>query len=524
MCSGCRGWNWDWRARCMVCRSAAPPWAKGSGQAMRAAPAAPQPKADVDGWVEQPRGRRARQALGAARAPSQASGASSRSKASAGTGAGKGSPPPSSSGPSQVERLQAAVEQLEALHAAPPEGVASCFTEAVASQLEVKRGELEQAYQAAAEVKSAALPRAARMREEAWAARRAERKLNAARRAVEEKREARDAAEDHLQHAQEKLAILDNELEVAIRDLRVLKDEARDAEGLLTQLDGLHLAWQSNSFETTRAAARTQMAAVREQLAGPRQDEPRRKQPWAASCPMEDHGRENEDEPSEPKRIGAWAPRPGPERGQAERQGDAKGSWPHANASLTKKLAAEAAEDRPLVLGDGEAGWAHGFDAAVALSSGRGAVGLNLDTTKFYENPRHGAELVESFRAAEQVGCENPGMPARIDNSFAVSFGKNRPDAVGRAANLKAKLRAEGPVIISQCHTVAAAVRERARGKGQAQVLESSIAAKDQAPGAAVDVAEMNELDPKRLQWMLNDEPPSPEEAWDSSKPWAELS
>ncbi|CAK0890111.1 unnamed protein product, partial [Prorocentrum cordatum] len=56
-----------------------------------------------------------------------------------------------------------------------------------------------------------------------------------------------------------------------------------------------------------------------------------------------DLGSESEDLADEPKLNGAWAPRPAPERGQAERQSDARGSWPHVSANLTEELAAEAA-------------------------------------------------------------------------------------------------------------------------------------------------------------------------------------
>eukprot|EP00959_Pyramimonas_sp_CCMP1952_P017602 373524-Pyramimonas_sp.AAC.1 len=60
MCN-CGGWNWDWRAPCLGCGYAAPPWV------LDAAAARARPQADKDGWVDQPRGRRAqRQARGAA--------------------------------------------------------------------------------------------------------------------------------------------------------------------------------------------------------------------------------------------------------------------------------------------------------------------------------------------------------------------------------------------------------------------------------------------------------------------------
>eukprot|EP00959_Pyramimonas_sp_CCMP1952_P351213 7358047-Pyramimonas_sp.AAC.1 len=42
MCS-CGGWNWDWRASCLGCGYAAPPWALGMS------PAKAGPKADKDG-------------------------------------------------------------------------------------------------------------------------------------------------------------------------------------------------------------------------------------------------------------------------------------------------------------------------------------------------------------------------------------------------------------------------------------------------------------------------------------------
>ncbi|CAK0841042.1 unnamed protein product, partial [Prorocentrum cordatum] len=161
MCS-CGGWNWDWRTTCLGCGYAAPPWV------LDAAAARARPQADQDGWVDQPRARRAqRQARGAA-----ASAASTESQTSLGA----------------------------------------------------KRAELGAAQRAAAEQKAPSLPRSTLLQN---AISKGERRLRAARQSLEQKQAARDLAEAQLQKAQQELAQLDAELEEASRAFRALQEDAR---------------------------------------------------------------------------------------------------------------------------------------------------------------------------------------------------------------------------------------------------------------------------------------------------------
>ncbi|CAK0856296.1 unnamed protein product, partial [Prorocentrum cordatum] len=328
MCS-CGGWNWDWRTTCLGCGHAAPQWA------LEAAAKA-KPQADKGGWVDQPRGRRAqRQARGAA-----TSAATSKSQTSVSGASGT----PSGSDATAIERLQVAVEQLEALQAGPPDGVDCCFTGVVASQPEAKCAELADAQRAAAEANDIS---------------KAEKRLRAARKGLEQKQAACGIAEAQLQKAQEELAQLDAEVEEASRALHVLKEEARveaaallrqraaewagasQVSGLLIQLDKLPEAWGSSNFEVAWAAIRAQVEAVRAQLA----EAPAapRRVPWAESCPMdeidsEDGGHAGGGRP--------WRPQCAAERGQAERRGDANGEWPKVAQACKRELAAEAEDVR----------------------------------------------------------------------------------------------------------------------------------------------------------------------------------
>ncbi|CAK0804838.1 unnamed protein product, partial [Prorocentrum cordatum] len=232
---------------CLGCGYAAPPWALG------VSPAKARPKADKGGWVDQPRGRRVqRQARSAA---SRTASAKSQTSASAASGA------PSGGGAAAIERLQAAVEQLEALQAEPPDGVGGCFTDVVASQLEAKRAELVRAQKANAISKG-------------------EKRLRAARQELVQEQAARDLVEAQLQKAQEELAELDAEVEEASRALQVLEEAAREeaealrrqraaewagasqVPGLLMQLGKLPEAWGSCNFEVAWAAIRAQMEAA----------------------------------------------------------------------------------------------------------------------------------------------------------------------------------------------------------------------------------------------------------------------
>ncbi|CAK0818196.1 unnamed protein product, partial [Prorocentrum cordatum] len=349
MCS-CGGWNWDWRASCLSCGYAAPPWATGS------APAAGKPKADKDGWVDQPWGRKAqRQARSAA---SRAASAKSQTSASAASGA------PSGGGVTAIERLQATAEQLEALQAGPPEGVDGSYTSVVASQLESKRAELAKAQQAAAEQKAAAMPRPTLLHKEANAISKSEKRLRAARQDLEQKQVARDLAEAQLQKAQEELAERDGALEEASRALQVLEEAAREeaearerqraaewagasqVPGLLTQLDKLPEAWASSNFEVAWAAIRAQMEAVRAQLAGPPLAPTQA--PRAETCPMDEISSDDGNDGNLAGSSGPWQPQAAAERGQAERYGNAFGEWPQVAQACKRELAAEAADLAPL--------------------------------------------------------------------------------------------------------------------------------------------------------------------------------
>ncbi|CAK0847598.1 unnamed protein product [Prorocentrum cordatum] len=362
MCS-CGGWNWDWRTTCLGCGYAAPPWALDAA-------AKAKPQADKDGRVDQPRGRRAqRQARSAA-----TSAATSKSQTSASGASGA----PSGSGATAIERLQVAVEQLEALQAEPPDEVDCCFADVVGSQLEAKRAELAEAQRAAAEQKAASmpLPLPTTLHKGANAISKAERRLRAARQSLAQKQEARGLVEAQLQKAREELAQLDAEVEEASRALHALEEEARveaaaqlrqraaewagasQVPGPLMQLDKLPEAWGSSNFEVARAAIRPQVEAVRAQLA----EAPvaPRRAPWAESRPMDEISSEDRDRA---RGCRHWQPQCAAERGQAERRGDAHGR------------AATAAQDVRCGLEFGVNGnaWRWGLEGTEASGSRSGA-------------------------------------------------------------------------------------------------------------------------------------------------------
>ncbi|CAK0854014.1 unnamed protein product [Prorocentrum cordatum] len=361
MCS-CGGLNWDWRTTCLGCGHAAPPWA------LESAAAKAKPQADKDGWVDPP-----------------------------------------GSGATAIERLQAAAEQLEALQAEPPDGVDSCFTGVVASQLEAKRAELVVAQRAAAEQKAPSLPLSTQLHKEANAISKAEKRLRAARQGLEQKQAARDLAEAQLQKAQGELALLDAEVEEASRAPHVLEEAAREeaeaqqrqraaewagasqVPGLLVQLDKLHEAWGSSNFEVARVAIRTQVEAARAQLA----EAPAapRRAPWAESCPMGEISSEDGDRAGS---SGPWQPQCAAERGQAERRGDALGEWPKVARACKRELAAEAADLAPLVARPAgrAAGGRVGGQAATAAQDvrcGLEVLGINGNTW------RRSREVIEAF-------------------------------------------------------------------------------------------------------------------------------
>ncbi|CAK0798267.1 unnamed protein product, partial [Prorocentrum cordatum] len=391
----CGGWNWDWRTTRLGCGWAAPPWA------LEAAAARARPQADQGGWVDQPRGRRAqRQALSSA-----TSAASAKSQTSASGDSGT----PSGSGATAIERLQAAVEQLEALQAEPPDGVDSCFTDVVASQLEAKRAELIEAQRAAAEQKASSMPLSTLLHKEANAISKAEKRLRAARQSRDQKQAARDLAEAQLQKAQEEVAQPDAEVEQATRALRALEEEARvEAEaqrrqraaeragssqvlGLLMQLDKLPEARGSSIFEVAWAAIRAQVEPVRAQLA--QAPAAPRRASWAVSCPMGEVSSEDGDRAggSEP-----WQPQSAAERGPAERGGDARGEWPKVAQACKRELVAEAADlaplaSRPAGRAAGSCGRGQAATAARDVRCGLEVLGINGNTW------RRSLEVIEAF-------------------------------------------------------------------------------------------------------------------------------
>ncbi|CAK0874021.1 unnamed protein product [Prorocentrum cordatum] len=335
MCS-CGGWNWDWRTTCLGCGYAAPPWA------LEAAAAKAKPQADKDGWVDQPRGRRAQRPARIA----ATSAATSKSQTSASGASGA----PSGSGATAIERLQVAVGQLEALQAEPPDGVDCCFTDVVASQLEAKRAELAEAQRAAAEQKASSMPLSTMLHKEANAISKAEKRLRAARQSLEQKQEARGLVEAQLQKAQEELAQLDAEVE--------------EVPGLLMQLDKLPEAWGSSDFEVAFAAIRSQVEAVRAQLA----EAPAvpRRAPWAESCPMDEISSEGGDHAGGCR---PWQPQCAAERGQAERRGDARGEWPKVAQACKRELAAEDVRCGMEELGGNGNAWRRSLEVIEALGS-----------------------------------------------------------------------------------------------------------------------------------------------------------
>ncbi|CAK0825580.1 unnamed protein product [Prorocentrum cordatum] len=331
MCS-CGEWNWGWRTACLGCGGAAPPWA------LESAAAKAKPQADK-----------------ARRAATSAASTKSRTSASA------ASETPSGSSATAIERLQATVAQLEALHTEPPDGVDSCFTDVVGGQLEAKRAELFEAQRAAAEQKAPSLPLSTQLHKEANAIGKAQKRLRAARLGLEQKQAARNIAEAQLQKAQEELAMLDAGVEEASRALHALEEAAREeaeaqqrqravewagasqVPGLLMQLDKLPEAWGSSNFDVAWAAIRAQVEAVRALLAeapaGPK------RAPWAESCPMGDFSSEEGDHAGGSR---PWQPQCAAVRGQAEQHGDARGEWPKVAQACKRELAAEAADLGPL--------------------------------------------------------------------------------------------------------------------------------------------------------------------------------
>ncbi|CAK0855309.1 unnamed protein product [Prorocentrum cordatum] len=143
----CREWNWCSHWKCRGCGRVAPPWVK-AAQPPAAAAGQEQPAADAEGFVVQPRGRKARR---------QAKRTAARA-ASAGAASLAGVSEASSVQGSAVERHRQEVKRIEDFLAAPGESIDEACLQSLRSALDRERRRLSAAEAALAERRKADTP------------------------------------------------------------------------------------------------------------------------------------------------------------------------------------------------------------------------------------------------------------------------------------------------------------------------------------------------------------------------------
>ncbi|CAK0842173.1 unnamed protein product, partial [Prorocentrum cordatum] len=335
----CREWNWCSHWKCRSCGRVAPPRVK-AAQPPAAADGQEQP-VDAEGFVVQPRGRKARR---------QAKRTAARA-ASAGAASLAGVSEASSVQPSAAERHRQEVKRIEDFLAAPGESIDEACLQSLRSALDrERRPPLPKALHGAGNA-LAKLARQGRAKEQALlkaegahAAAIGEREEAIAREAAcaEAVEECRAALEAHREEQRAAEARQAKEVGAAF----VGTDLLGMVFGLIQQVEALPQGFAAGNGEAAFAEAAMQIAAVRRHAP----PEARGRSSWA-DTPLDVSDEDLDGDEEERVRASSEPPlQDAAERGKAARRGEAHGAWPSAQP-LARDLANAGAallDDQPL--------------------------------------------------------------------------------------------------------------------------------------------------------------------------------
>ena len=363
----CREWNWCSLWKCRSCGRVAPPWVKAAqppaAGSAGAGPGQASSDADAQGFVVQPRGRKARR---------QAKRAAARA-ASAGAASQAGVSEASSAQPTAVEKHRLEVKRIEDFLAAPGGAIDEACQQSLRAALDRERRKLSAAEAAQAELKKADIPLPKALHGAGNALGKLGRQGRAKEQALLKAEEAHAAAIGEREAAIEREAECAEAVEECRAALEAHREEQKAAEarqakevgaafagtdllgmvfGLIQQVEALPQGFAAGNGEAAFAEVAKQIAAVRRHAP----PEARGRAAWADTpFDVSDEEFDGDDE----ERVQDAA-----ERGQAARRGDAHGAWPSAQ-SLARGLANAGAallDDQPLASpAGGPAAGGHGL-------------------------------------------------------------------------------------------------------------------------------------------------------------------
>ncbi|CAK0798397.1 unnamed protein product [Prorocentrum cordatum] len=272
----CREWNWCPHWKCRSCGRVAPPWVK-AAQPPAAAAGQGQAVADAEGFVVQPRGRKARR---------QAKRTATRA-ASAGAASLAGVSEASSAQPSAVERHHQEVKRIEDFLAAPGESIDEACLRSLRSALDRERRRLSAAEAAQAERRKADTPLPKALHGAGNALAKLVRQGRAKEQALLKAEEAHAAAIGEREAAIAREAACAEAVEECRAALEAHREEQRAAEarqakevgaafvgtdllgmvfGLIQQVEALPQGFAAGNGEAAFAEVAKQIAAVRRAL------------------------------------------------------------------------------------------------------------------------------------------------------------------------------------------------------------------------------------------------------------------
>ncbi|CAK0824062.1 unnamed protein product [Prorocentrum cordatum] len=269
----CREWNWRTLWKCRSCGRVAPPWVKAAQPPAAGAGQAP-PVADAQGFVVQPRGRKARRQAKRAAARAASAGAASQAGVS---GAG-------SAQPSAVERHRQEVKRIEDFLAAPGGAIDEACQQSLRAALDRERRRPSAAEAAQAERRKADIPLPKALHGAGNALGKLGRQGRAKEQALLKAEEAHAAAIGEREAAIEREAACAEAVEECRAALEAHREEQKAAEarqaqevgaafagtdllgmvfGLIQQVEALPQGFAAGNGEAAFAEVAKQIAAVR---------------------------------------------------------------------------------------------------------------------------------------------------------------------------------------------------------------------------------------------------------------------
>ncbi|CAK0897930.1 unnamed protein product [Prorocentrum cordatum] len=357
----CREWNWGSLWQCRSCGRVAPPWVK-AAQPPAAAAGLEQPAADAEGFVVQPRGRKARR---------QAKRAAARA-ASAGAASLAGASEASSRQLSGVERHRQEVKRIEDFLAAPGESIDDACLQSLRAALDRGRRRLAAAEAAQADRRKADTPLPKALHGAGNALGKMARQGRAKEQALLKAEEAHAAAINEREEAVAREAACAEAVEECRAALEIHREEQKAAEarqaqevgaafagtdllglvfGLIQQVEALPQGFAAGNGEAAFAEVAKQIAAVRRQAP----PEPKGCSSWAdtpVDVSDEDLGGDDEERTraSSVPSVQDAAER-GRERGEERRMahGPQPNRWPGALPTLERPSSTTSRWPRPLM-------------------------------------------------------------------------------------------------------------------------------------------------------------------------------